>query len=460
MYTTICSSILFPLHERFKHHDSVRLRRELELSQWWDPKRLAALQANRLRSFISKAARDVPYYKSLFRDAGVDPSTVRSLDDLRRVPFLTKELIRRNTEGLKSATAGPLVRYNTGGSSGDPLVFFIGRDRISHDVAAKWRATRWWNVDIGDTEVVLWGSPIELGRQDRIKALRDRLLRTFLFPAFQMSEQQMDRYLDRLVGLRPKMLFGYASALTLLARHAEARGRQMDGLSPEVAFTTGETLYPDQRSTIERVFGTRVANGYGARDAGFIAHECPGGALHLSAEHIVVELIDEAGNAATPGMPGEVVVTHLATGEFPFVRYRTGDVATLAIEPCACGRGLPALQEVAGRSTDFIRTANGGAMHGLALIYEVRGKSGIREFKFVQSEDLSVDLLIVAGPEFNDSIEAEVRRGLTARLGEDTALRINRVAAIAAEKSGKFRYVVSHAKGVAAAPNSSARFVP
>jgi phenylacetate-CoA ligase len=363
--------------------------------------------------------------------------------DLQRLPFLDKATIRGNTEALKSETAGRLVKYNTGGSSGEPLVFYMGMGRVSHDVAAKWRATRWWGVDIGDPEIVLWGSPVELGKQDRIKAIRDRMFRSHLLPAFQMSDTQMDRYLDDIERLRPKMLFGYASALALLASHAERRGRDLSACGAKVAFATGETLYHAQRVVIEHVFGAPVANGYGSRDAGFIAHQCPGGSLHLSAEHIVVELVDGSGRPVAAGEQGEIVVTHLGTGDFPFIRYRTGDMAVMAPEPCGCGRGLPVLREVLGRSTDFIRTKSGNAMHALALIYEVRDKPGVQAFKLTQEADYSLDLQLVTTGAFTAEVEAGIREGILKRMGEGSELRIRRVAEIPAEKSGKYRYVVS-----------------
>lgn len=445
MYTRVCSSFLFPLHERIKSHRSVALRRELEQSQWWSRDRLEALQVQRLREFMVRAAAQVPYYREAFAQSGFSPAALSSVGDLRAAPLLTKPLIRANAQALKSSRAGKLVKYNTGGSSGEPLVFYMGMGRVSHDVAAKWRATRWWGVDIGDPEIVLWGSPVELGKQDRVKAIRDRLFRSHLLPAFQMSADQMDRYLDEVARLHPKMLFGYASALALLARHAESRGRSLADLGVKVTFTTGETLYPDQREVIERVFGAPVANGYGSRDAGFIAHQCPAGSLHLSAEHIVVELLAESGQPVGPGETGEVVVTHMATDDFPFIRYRTGDMAVMAQAACACGRGLPALERVLGRSTDFIRTPSGNVMHALALIYEVRDKPGVKAFKFVQDEDLSLELLVVAGPEFSSEAEAATLNGLRARMGEGARLRLRRVAEIPPEKSGKFRYVVSRA---------------
>jgi phenylacetate-CoA ligase len=451
--TRLISGILFPLHELAKKHHSVALRRELERTQWARPAEIEAMQLATLRSFLANAGRTVPYYRRLFERSGFHPDRVAHVRDLAQLPFLTKPLIRENCEALKAEAAGPLIRYNTGGSTGEPLVFFMGMSRVSHDVAAKWRATRWWGVDIGDCEAVLWGSPIELGKQDRVKHWRDRLFRSHLLPAFQMSESQMSRYLDRLARLRPRMLFGYASALALLASHAQREGRKVDELGIRVAFATGETLYPGQREIIGRVFGCPVANGYGSRDGGFIAHECPQGSLHLSAEHIVVELVDEAGQLVAPGEVGEVVVTHLATPEFPLIRYRTGDMAAQATSPCRCGRGLPVLEKVLGRSTDFIRTPSGNLMHALALIYEVREKPGVRAFKFIQDEDLSLELLLVAGPELTADVERQIVAGLMARMGAGGRLKITRVAEIPPEKSGKYRYVVSRAGApLAAAP--------
>jgi len=443
--TRLVSSVLFPIHEQLKGHLSVRLRRELERTQWLDADRLLQLQVQRLRNFLIEAGRSVPYYTDLFLRHDFDPATVNCVADLQRLPLLDKAGIRTNVAKLKSVEAGRLLRYNTGGSSGEPLVFYMGMGRVTHDVAAKWRATRWWGVDVGDPEVVLWGSPIEIGSQDRVKRIRDKLFRSHLLPAFQMSHERMDRYIGAIQRIRPRMMFGYASALALLAEHARSRGIALDRLGVRVCFATGETLYPAQRQSIEKVFGAPVANGYGSRDAGFIAHECPQGSMHLSAEHIVVELIGADGQPVAPGTQGEIVTTHMATGDFPFIRYRTGDLAVMGLRPCVCGRGLPVLEQVLGRSTDFIRTQTGNAMHALALIYEVRDKPGVRSFKFIQAEDLSLELQIVAGPELNDEVEEAIRAGLLARMGEGAAITLRKVAEIPPEKSGKYRYVVSKA---------------
>lgn len=445
LWTTVVAGLLFPLHERAKGHDSVARRRALELSQWWPRERIEALRVERLRAFLALAACEVPYYRALFTERGLDPARISRVADLADYPLLTKADIRAHSERLRSVRAGVLKRFNTGGSSGEPLVFFMGKDRISHDVAAKWRATRWWNVDIGDRELVVWGSPVELGAQDRVRTLRDALFRSQLLPAFEMSAANLDRFVARIREYRPAMLFGYPSSLSLIAEHARQRGVKMDDLGVRVAFVTSERLYDHQKASITQVFGCPVANGYGGRDAGFIAHQCPQGAMHISAEDIIVETIGADGRPVAAGERGEIVVTHMATGDFPFIRYRTGDVGVLSEAPCACGRGLPVLAEIEGRTTDFVIAGDGTVMHGLALIYVVRDLPGIARFKIIQWDLARTTVQLVPGPDYRPELEAIIRSGLQQRLGAEVSIDIERVAEIPAERSGKFRYIVSHA---------------
>jgi phenylacetate-CoA ligase len=191
------------------------------------------------------------------------------------------------------------------------------------------------------------------------------------------------------------------------------------------------------------VFGCPVANGYGGRDAGFIAHECPSGRMHISAEDIVVETLAEDGRPVGPGGAGEIVVTHMATGDFPFVRYRTGDVGMLDDADCPCGRGLPVLKEIQGRSTDFVVASDGTVMHGLALIYVLRALPGIERFKIVQHDRMRTEVLVVPGTGYLSSNDVEIRAQFRRRLGIGVGVEIHRVNEIPREASGKYRYVVS-----------------
>ena len=139
-------------------------------------------------------------------------------------------------------------------------------------------------------------------------------------------------------------------------------------------------------------------------------------------------------------------MTHLATQHFPFVRYRTGDVASLSLRPCACGRGLPTLRSIQGRSTDFVVAEDGTVMHGLALIYILRDLSEVQSVKIVQHTLHYTSVQVVPGPGFGPAEEARIVRGVQQRLGAGVRVEVNRVHVVAPENSGKFRYVVSHVK--------------
>jgi phenylacetate-CoA ligase len=443
LYTKLVSGGLFPLHERLKGHSTVEVLRAMERSQWLSAAELAQLQGRRLRDFLGRIGKHVPYYRELFATLDFDPAAVKSSADLQRLPLTGKADIRANMERLTADNAGKLEKFSTGGSSGEPLIFYRGKERVSHDVAAKWRATRWWGVDIGDPEIVVWGSPIELGSQDRVRLVRDKFLRTELLSAFEMSNANLLQFTRRIRKLRPRMLFGYPSSLALLAEYVTSNGYTVDDLGIKVVFVTSERLYPHQRAAIERAFGAPVANGYGGRDAGFIAHQCPQGALHITAEDIVVEIVSADGRVLPAGEKGEIVITHLATGDFPFVRYRTGDVGSLSNETCSCGRGLPVLAEIEGRSTDFIKAADGTVLHGLALIYVLREIPEVEEFKIVQETITRMTVQIVTSVSDTAELERKVTEQFRRRLGDSLVLNFVYVSTIEREASGKFRYVVS-----------------
>lgn len=444
MYTKIVSEFLFPLHEKLKKHDTVSIKKSLEKTQWLSAEQISREQNKRLQAFMVRAQTHVPYYQGVFTKLGISPQDIQSKADLAKLPFLDKATIRENFESLKSNRAGVTSSFTTGGSSGTPLTFLLGNERVSHDVAEKWRATRWWDVDIGDKEIVAWGSPIELGAQDKVRLIRDKLFRSTLIPAFDMDDEKLLNFINQIKEQRPKMLFGYPSVFSLIAKTAQSHNIDLTGLGIKVVFVTSERLYPYQREVIESVFDAPVANGYGSRDAGFIAHQCPHGKMHISAEDIVIEIIDSEGNPVEDGQKGEIVVTHLATSDFPFIRYKTGDVAAIDTEPCSCGRGLPSLKDIEGRTTDFVVAQDGTVMHGLALIYVLRELQGINEFKIIQeSKELTRIQLVVPNNEISKELSNDIVSGFKQRLGDSVEVTLELVEKIEAEKSGKFRYVIS-----------------
>ncbi|WP_022948515.1 phenylacetate--CoA ligase family protein [Methylohalobius crimeensis] len=421
---------------------------ELEKTQYLSRNQLEALQLQRLKQLLQSAEAHCPWHGQRMQAAGIDPKDL-TWDKFRQLPLMTKQDARQHGREIVWRHApGGIFPYNTGGSTGEPLIFYFGRKRQAADAACRIRARRWWGVDVGDREAFLWGAPTELNRTDWIKSLRDRLCNQRLFNAFAMSPQHMDRYLDELERFRPKTLYGYASSLSLLAEHSERRGRIPDLSSLKVIYTTGEPLYPHQRELIGRIFNAPVANEYGARDAGLIALESPTGQMLINSEWILVEILDDRGNPVPEGELGEVVITNLASEVQPFIRYRTGDRARRSRESCRQARGLEVLDEVEGRSTDLIVRSDGTVMHALALIYVLRETPGVKQFKIVQTDFKHLLVLMVTEPRsWKQENATRIQNKLKQRLGENTTITLKYTDYISPEKSGKYRYVVSQVSG-------------
>ncbi len=402
----------------------------------------------KLKTLLQLAVRHSPWHAERIRAAGIDVERADgeiTLDDVRRLPTMTKQDARANVDRIHWRNApGGTFRYNTGGSSGEPLGFYYGRHRQASDAAGRMRARRWWGVAVGDREVYLWGAPAELKKTDRIKAIRDRLLNQLMLNAFEMSADNMDAYLEAVQAFHPRCIYGYASSVALLAARATERKVRLRLPELRVVCTTGEPLYPHQRSLIEKVFGVPAANEFGSRDIGFTAHETPLRQILLMSESIILEVLDAEGRPVAIGEQGEAVMTGLCSSAQPFIRYRTGDMVRMAAEGCREGRGLHVLADVTGRTTDFVVRSDGTIMHALSVIYVLRGVEGIAEFKFIQHALKDVEVLVVPDPGWTQTARAQVTAGLAARLGTDVRIAIREVDRIPAEASGKYRYVVSH----------------
>ncbi|HUW84741.1 MAG TPA: phenylacetate--CoA ligase family protein [Phycisphaerae bacterium] len=447
----VAGNVITPLLERVLGRNTVRLAAQLEGSQWLDRQALRTMQIEKLRTLLEHAREHCPFYRRRFDESGVDPAHVTSLLDLRRLPLLLRRDVAQNRRALSwPDVPGGLIRSNTGGSTGEPLVFYVDRRRQSAFKAARIRAQRWFGVDPGDRQVYLWGAPAELSQQDRLKSFRDWLTNELLLSAFEMSPERMDEYIGRIERSNPTCVFGYPSTLALLCEHTARRGHRMRTPALKAVLVTGELLYDHQRTLIERTFDVRVGDGYGSRDGGFIAHECPAGAMHVTDELTIVELIRPDGLAAEPGQTGEIVVTDLEAYCMPLIRYCTGDLARRPIAErngCECGRGLSILEMVEGRNTDLLVAPDGTAKHALSLIYVLRDMDSVSQFRIVQQADFSVDIVVVpACPGGLDERDRRrIRKGVAGHMGSDVACRLEEVSAIPPGGSGKHRYVVSHA---------------
>lgn len=448
MIPLLSGRVFYPLHERLLGRRTFANLRTLETSQWFSPVQIRELQARKLRNLLDHARTNIPFYRERLSKKGDGPED--ALGTLSALPFLTKSDMRCNLDAmLWHESPGGLHPSCTGGSTGEPVQFFLDRRRQSFDQAARIRSHLWFGVKPGDRELYLWGSPIERSRTDALRSARDRLFNQYLLDAFNMSEARIDEYLDVYDRFRPTSLFGYPSSIALLVSRARRRGRRLDCSALRAVFVTGEVCWPHDREAIASYFGVPVADGYGSRDAGFIAHQCDQGIMHITAENVIVEIV--AANRVCPiGESGEIVVTHLDAFGMPMIRYRTGDQGRLLPGRCACGRGLPLMDVVGGRSTDFLRLPDGNVRHALSIIYPLRDTPGIRQFSVVQSADFGVVVSVVADDTTDRITLDSVSRRLRPVIGDDVRLDVRLVDHIEPSSSGKHRYVTSNVRPDAA----------
>jgi phenylacetate-CoA ligase len=441
------SKFIYPLHEKLMQRPTFAYLKQLEQSQWLTRQEIEQLQLRKLKQLLIVARDHCPWHRNNIENANLElgPDSQLTLEDLRKLPLMDKKTAQENgDEMVWKGVPGGAHLYNTGGSSGSPLIFYFGRWRQASDAAGRMRAQQWFGVEVGAPEVYLWGAPVELNKTDKIKTIRDRLVNHLFLNAFEMSARNMDKYTVAIGEFNPECIYGYASSIALLAAHISDRGIKIRLPRLKVVCTTGEPLYDDQRQLIQSVFKVPAANEFGSRDIGFTAHESPEGQMLLMSESIIMEILDANGEPIAPGASGEAVLTGLCSDAQPLIRYRTGDVVRMSDKTCREGRGLHVIDQIFGRTTDFVVKADGTIMHALAVIYVLRAVQGVGEFKLIQQSVNFVETIVVPNRFWTDESEQKIRQGLKSRLGEEVEVKVNVVDTIAPEASGKYRYVVSH----------------
>ena len=444
MNKRIVKHFLYPIHEWVKKNNTIDVLKDLMISQYYNLDRLQSLQLSKLKRLLSVAAA-VPYYRETWKARGFHPNPDFRLTDIEKLPFLNKEIVRNHNRKLVWVDfKGRKIAYQTGGSTGEPMQFIVDNHRVSQEWAANWRARRWWGIDIGDRQVMLWGSPIELTKQDRIRQLRDALFNHKLFSAFNMSEERLAAYVSAMINYKPDYLFGYASSIYLFAKYIDDNSIPINGLSMKAVYTTADMLYDSQRELVEKVFNCQVGIEYGSRDGGFIAHECPKGNMHINAEGVILEIIGDDGKPVGPGEIGEIVITNLDSLSMPFIRYRTGDLGVMSADKCPCGVRLPILDKLYGRVVDHLIDPDNKRIHSEAVTYIMRNVCGVDRFQAVQNARDHIDLKVVKGKGYTQETTAAIHHKLNVLFDGKIRVDIQFLDSIETTPSGKYRYVISN----------------
>ncbi len=441
----LAKHVFYPTQDALRGLGSLRRWRDLEQSQWWSPDQLRAFQDTKLRQLIRHATSQTPFYRERFERVFIRPADVRSIDDLSDLPLLLKDDIRDGHEDMiADSHRGELMSSCTSGSTGSPLIFSVGRRRCGADLAARIRAHRWFDVCTGDPVIYLWGSRIETDRQDRLRAIRDWLINERLLRAFELSDEQLHGYADKFLYIKPYALYSYSSTLRRFAQFVHEHRPELKGVIRRVAFATGEQLLPQWREEIIRYLECSVAEEYGCREGGLIAHECPEEAYHLTAENIIVEILDDDGKVLPSDEEGRVVVTNLDAYAMPFIRYDTGDRAALRAGECACWLPLPMMWRPTGRSFEFLETNDGTQVTGVSLSRDLKEIEGLTHYRVIQEARDRVRILAVTNSHYRRAEgERQMRCFVKARIGDATQVIIEYVDDLPPHASGKYRYIIN-----------------
>jgi len=443
--------LLLPLHERLRGRDTIAQWRALRAQDQCSAVSLETVRLAKLRRLIAHCQQHVPYYRQLFaQQDALNPADFQ-FADLARLPVLERAILRERGEELKAqGWQDRLIRYSTGGSTGEPLVFSTDKHRESCLNAQKLRARTWFGVMPGERQVDFWGSPIELSRQNRLRRLKDRwLLNQVVLSASNLSLERIDGYIASLNRVQPRLIYGYPTVLYRIANriletteagspHGSPSGLQW---APKLIACTSEMLLPHMRAVIADAFECPIANEYGSRDGGMIAHECPEGHLHLFSDHVVVE-VDQPDSDEI----GDLLITNLDGFGMPFLRYRIGDRGALTDAPCTCGLPLPRLRELQGRANDFLIGRGGRMIHSSAANYVLREIPALRQYQVRQRADHHFDLYMVLHRPLTEDEQARIRSGLQRVIDEPLDVNLIEQDSIAPEPSGKYRWVISEAR--------------
>ena len=470
-----------PVIERIQRMPVGRHLPELERSQWWPPEQLRALQESELRRLVQHAYASVPIYRHLWDQARVHPGDITGLDDLARLPLMDKRALRAAYPDQALALGidrRQLVQYASSGSTGQPFQFVMSRAEKGRRWAAMLRCWAWAGAYQGVRQVYIkdghaLGS-FSHGLMHQVEQVATRMIG---LSAYDVHDEHVDEVIAELQRYQPRVINTYPATGYRLALEMEKRGAH---LPLHTIITSGEVLFPFQREAMERWFGCPVHDFYGGEGMD-VAFQCGQSRYyHVNVETTILEVTDDDGRPLAPGQQGQIVLTNLINYSMPFVRYAIGDLGALA-EPearCPCGRGLPLLDHVTGRSSDQLTLPGGRQLLMWYFTDVFRQTPGINSFQMRQEAPDHILIKIVPGEGFGhlpggpaghggqgphtlgpyvgpEDVVEHLRRRCDEQVRGEAQLEIVLVSAILAGPSGKHRFFVADTTAQATAGAAS-----
>lgn len=416
-------------------------------SQWKPYEDRRAEQEKQLRNIIYYSYYNVPYYHRLFNNLGLKPDSIRKLEDLQKLPILTKDIIRGNWEDFKPLHLSRMKyrEETTGGSTGTPFKYRISNHDRFLSGAILYRGWGYGGYQLGDKTIFLAGTSLDVGTKPYlIKRFHEFARNLRKLSSFDMDDKGMYQFVNIINSFKPKFLRGYASSIYFFARWLEEKDISIH--HPVSVFTTSEKLYPQMREKIKKVFDCDVFDGYGLNDSGVTAFECPEHrGMHIDTERSVAEVIDGAGNSIEEG-EGRIIGTSLHNYAMPFIRYDTGDIGRIKSEECTCGRGYKMLSDICGRSGDLLFTPEGKIINSLFFATIFDDALSVREYQIVQESLNNIVIRIAPNQNFEARQLNDFARMIKAR-SEGWKIEFDVVDRIEKTGAGKYKYVISKIAG-------------
>jgi phenylacetate-CoA ligase len=419
--------------------------RELNRTQWFKPEKLKRIQESRLRALIEHSYDNVPYYHRIFKARGIRPDDIRTMEDLRKLPILTKDDVRNHFYELVAANARDYEygKVKTSGSTGDPLTFYLDQQNREIEYAAHWRQRRWANVDFNSRIASLrgfrgnlrWINP-QCGKPRwKFNALSKELE----FNIFGIDKATVKTQIRRLRKFRPCLIEGYPSVIELFAEYILEHN--VKGISPAAVQTSSETLSNRQRDLIEKAFGCRLYDWYGESEYVVAAGQCPEGNYHI-VESGLMEFIKD-GEQVSEGEIGEIIGTGLYNYSMPFIRYRITDLGRYSKEKCNCGKGLAIVGSLEGRVFDSILTPNGKLLTGVSVeLYWHNQIShltpNIEHAHIIQKTRNRLLIEMVKKEGYSDRETQAILRGLKSLLGSEIQIEFKNLDSIPTGRKWRF----------------------
>ena len=427
--------VIYPLAEKVKHTNSMAWYKRILEMNTWSREEIRAWQEAQLRRIVNQAYNHTVYWKRIFDERGLTPSDIQTMVDLKKLPIITKADVRAHYDEIVPDNVKKFRhrKDQTGGSTGEPMRYLVSEDVWGYVAANKIVAWRTTGYRFGDAFMALGSASIFKKKAPLARRVLDMIRNEKAVNSMNLDDALCQQYIGILKQRKIRYIYGYASAIYLLAKYA--LDNKIDMSQMRGVFTTSENLTDVYRETIEKVFGCRVMDCYGSRDAAVTAYEIEQGHYHLGYS-AYVELVDEF----EPNT-GTLIATNLLNMAFPLLRYEFGDVAELAQHAVSSYNGQ-LLKKIYGRTSDVLRLDNGHVLTSPGFTILMRNFN-VKAYDIQKLSGTSVRMQVAIADGWTKADEKKLVTEMQRFCGEGCDFALQYVDHFEPLKNGKRRYFMN-----------------